>query len=142
MKEQIVRVVHDFPTPATRNRSHTFAAVLVSLFLVGLCAPGCGSGSSAGPKTPGDPEALVGTSWQNPQSNVTYAFKEAGLVEVVAPDAPETLTGDYTVTKGMLSGNVGLQTLEGAWDGKSLTLKMPSWDGKAMVMKDTKLVKQ
>ena len=99
--------------------------------LIVAAAFGCGGSSSGGskggppaaPAHPGDVVALVGTSWMDAESNTSYTFNEGGSLVAENPATDKPLTGSYSVEKGIVSMSVGLRTLEGTWDGTTLSVK-------------------
>jgi hypothetical protein len=77
------------------------------------------------PGTPGDPAALIGTSWLVGDMHVTFeneteVFVKGGMVAEVAPDG---LTARYLVKEdGSLEATAMGMTMIGQWDGTHLAV--------------------
>lgn len=101
------------------------AATLLFVTLVFGCG---GKNETAGPATPGDPAALVSTSWSDSATNTVYAFKDASTVELTNPQVPTPMRGSYTVLDGKIDMTIGFQSISATWDGNVVAIK-----GKALV---------
>ncbi|MBI5094806.1 MAG: hypothetical protein HZB26_20505 [Candidatus Hydrogenedentes bacterium] len=66
---------------------------------------------------------MVGTSWLDPGSNTVYTFKDGATLEVKLSAAPQPVQGPYSVENGVISGATGMQSFDGTWDGKSVTMR-------------------
>ena len=91
---------------------------------------GCGKNdvNLDAPKNAGTAQELSGTSWTEPKSNVTYSFVDESNVDVVNPQLGDPIQGTFAVNNGILDLTLGLKTLNGTWDGKSLVV-----EGKTLV---------
>lgn len=92
-----------------------------------LAATGCGSSNTDGvveaPSTAGDPAALVGTVWTNPEDQTQFAFSANGAMQMSNPAAGGVIVpGNYTVENGIISVNAGFQSIDGSWDGQKLIM--------------------
>lgn len=87
---------------------------------------GCGGKTDVklnAPGTAGTAQALAGTSWTEPTSNVTYHFKDETNLEVADPKLSTPIWGTFAVNSGILDLNLGLKTVSGTWDGEVVVVE-------------------
>ena len=92
---------------------------------------GCGGKKDVqlnAPGSAGTAQALSGTSWTEPKSNVTYIFKDETNLEVADPTLSTPIWGTFAVNNGILDLNLGLKTVNGTWDGEVVVV-----EGKTLV---------
>lgn len=90
-----------------------------------LVASGCGSGGEGvvkPPETAGDPALLEGTIWIDPESQTQYGFQAGGAMQMSSPATGLIVPGTFMVDNGIITINVGLQSIDGTWDGEKLVL--------------------
>lgn len=113
----------------SRRRLMAICFTIVALAAGPLAGSGCKSGDRlVAPDSAGTAEALSGTRWTEPESNVSYTFTNETDVDVVNPQLEAPMLGSFEVSEGVLTLSLGLRTLNGTWDGQTLVV-----EGKTLV---------
>lgn len=98
-----------------------FVALLAVFVAVG-CGAGEGDGVVKPPATAGDPALLEGTIWVNPEEQTQFGFQAGGAMQMSSPATGLIVPGTFMVDNGIITINVGLQSIDGSWDGEKLVL--------------------